>query len=345
MLTNGEKDMIEILEDKEEEYRASTNTILPSTIHVSATSENAYNALLSIINSKKSVLPSKTGNIPKTGNLPILSNQSTFVNHTSITNETQHQRTTKKRLLHEDGVENQAKKRKIVDRKETVVPNVPALTLQNHAVWPNQTRNNFSLIRNPINELDRDDYTEKQYQALNHVRIWINYRLFQKKFIKCLAGLYLWSYSSSKGKTLLVRVLSKIFKIYWWTFEDNDWQQDYMGNYDCILYNAMNIPLMKPRQMELHGDREPIVVRKRNQRRAQFILPDTPFIITSNKPIEDLGYDELEIPISIFECRILRVCLNDCDLFPLIDLLRAQYNIQDKPEDEFPEGINPSCNI
>jgi hypothetical protein len=194
--------------------------------------------------------------------------------------------------------------------------------------------------RKTISLFDKSEIQcERMLMALNYIITWINFRLIEKKFCKETSGIYIWSYQRSVGKTALCNVLAKIFKFYFWSFEDKEWQQDweYGDNYDCIVYNAINSALLKFRQIENHGDRNQITVMKRNQRKAGHIKPDTPFIITSNKPAEKLGYDEKDMDINVWKDRMIIVCVDNIPLFPLIDRIIEQFNIVFKKEDPIPD--------
>jgi len=185
----------------------------------------------------------------------------------------------------------------------------------------------------------------KYYWALTSIIRWINLRLIDKKFKKEIAGIYIWSYDTSLGKTLLCTVLSKIFKMYWWVFEDKGWQQDFnpTENYQCVVYNAINSSLLRFKQIEDHADRREIVITKRNQKQCDHIKPDTPFILTSNKPPERLGYEEKQCNMKVWKDRMLTVCVDDCPLFPLIDILIKMFKVVFKKEDDigdaFPLGF------
>jgi len=130
--------------------------------------------------------------------------------------------------------------------------------------------------------------------------------------------------------------------MYDWCFDDGGWQQDFKRNvnYDCIIYNALNRPILAFRQIELHGDRKPITITKRNQKQCDHIKDDTAFIITSNLHPEDLGYDETNCEIKIWKARCLIICIDGFPLFPLIDKLIKQFNVKFKEEDDLPEGCD-----
>lgn len=203
-----------------------------------------------------------------------------------------------------------------------------------------------ALGRTPIsyfqlNEYD-DDRTFNNTIKLNRIIDWLNFRLFEKKFNKQWSGLYLWSHQCSVGKTTLCQVLGKIFKGYPWVFGDKDWQQrwDTSIEYDFIIYDAMNSDLLPFRQIEAHGDKEDIVVSKRNQHDYKRVKPKTPYIINSNKPMEQLGYKEQGFNMIVWKARLLSICLDDgCNLFPLIKKIIEEYNIYLESDDPIPEGF------
>jgi len=180
-----------------------------------------------------------------------------------------------------------------------------------------------------LSEFPKDGILERHWVIFNHIIVWINYYLLERKFHKRGAGLYIWSYGKNLGKTLLCNVLEKIVSCYWWVFEDEGWQQQWNDGktYKCIIYNALNQNLLPFRQIELHGDRQEIGVRKRNNNNLSVVRPCTPFIITSNKPPEDLGYDQHGQDIDVWTNRMLILDVGDCELFPLIDRILEERNI------------------
>jgi len=172
-------------------------------------------------------------------------------------------------------------------------------------------------------------YQRKHWKALHYILVWFNYTLVDRMFHKQYSGLYLWSYGKTLGKTLLCSVISKIVNCYWWVFQDEGWQQDWDDDkkYDCIIYNAINSDILEHRQVELHGDRKPIPVKRRNQRLCAHVDPETPFIITSNKPPEKLGYKEKGQDIEVWTKRMLIVCVDECPLWDLIEQMERRYNV------------------
>jgi len=185
---------------------------------------------------------------------------------------------------------------------------------------------------------------EKKIVKLNYVLEWINLRLVEKKFAKQWSGLYLWSYETSVGKSLFCRTLSKVFKTYYWVFEDEDWQQEFSMecNYECIVYNAVNGPLLPFRRVEIHGDRDKVTVPRRNQQVAAYVRKDTPFIVTSNRPVEDLGYENGTKNMEPWKERMLIVNLDEINFFQLIDHVRESFGVSEEPEDVIPERYHRS---
>jgi len=237
-----------------------------------------------------------------------------------------------------------------VDRSPSInrTPGLTRTPLQTHVQTHVQTRRmqyiskfeEGSTFFNKITQRE-EEMSENHLMVLNYTISWINFRLIDKKFNKRRSGIYLWSYGFSVGKTYLCNVLSKIFTMYDWVFEDNEWQQDWINNhrYDCIIYNALNTPLLRFRQIESHGDRKEIPVTKRNQKFCDHIKSDTPFIITSNKAPEELGYVEKDCNIGVWKARFLTICVDNCPLFPLIDRIIRQFHITFKEEDEVPDSM------
>jgi len=235
-----------------------------------------------------------------------------------------------------------------VDRSPSInrTPGLTRTPLQTHVQTHVQTRRmqyisefeEGSTFFNKITQRE-EEMSKNHLMVLNYIIGWINYRLIDKSFRKHLSGIYLWSYHYSVGKTYLCNVLSKIFVMYDWVFEDNDWQQNWRNNhhYDCIIYNALNSPLLRFRQIESHGDRKEIPVTRRNQHFCDHIKPDTPFIITSNKPVESLGYEEKDCNSDVWKERMLIICVDNCPLFPLIDKIIQQFDIRFKEENVLPE--------
>jgi len=185
---------------------------------------------------------------------------------------------------------------------------------------------------------------EKKVVRLNYILGWINFRLVEKKFAKQWSGLYLWSYNTSVGKTLLCRVLGKVFKTYHWVFEDKSWQQEFSmeNHYECIVYNAVNGALLPFRQVELHGDRDKITIMRRNQKVAAYIRKDTPYIFTSNLPPEQLGYDNGEKDMEPWKERMLVVCVDEMNLFELVEHIRTSFGVVEEAEDVIPERYHRS---
>jgi len=216
----------------------------------------------------------------------------------------------------------------------------PVLTPVNNS--ENITRFMTPIKKNKITPFNKIEYTEKSWLALHYILTWINYRLIDKSFHKEFSGLYLWSSNCSVGKTLLCNVLSKIFRMYWWEFEDSDWQQSWNNgyNYECIVYNAVNSSsLLKFRQIELHGDRKEIAISKRNQKICDHIKKDMPYIITSNLPMVNLGYDKSGYEIMVWEARMISVNLTDIPLMDLINKIIREYNVILDKEDDPPADI------
>jgi len=182
---------------------------------------------------------------------------------------------------------------------------------------------------NKLVDFEKHLYTKKHWKALHYILVWFNYTIIERMFHKQYAGLYLWSYGKTVGKTLLCSVISKIINCYWWVFEDEGWQQDWdeRKRYKCIVYNALNSNLLEHRQIEMHGDRKPIPVKRRNQRVCGHIEAETPFIITSNKPPEELGYGASNADIEVWTERMLIVCVDGCPLWDLIEQMKKRYNI------------------
>jgi len=208
-----------------------------------------------------------------------------------------------------------------------------------HAVDGTDIRGFLIPRRKPhIMDFSKNHYSENHWNVMHYIITWINYAIIDRTFHKNYAGLYLWSYDKSLGKTLLCRVISKIVNCYWWVFEDEGWQQDWNGKkrYDCIIYNALNQDSLSFRQVEMHGDREPIAVRRRNQRTCGHIEPETPFIITSNVPPEKLGYSDRDKDITVWTERMLVVCIDYCPIFDLIERIKQVYNVHIKEEPERP---------
>lgn len=171
--------------------------------------------------------------------------------------------------------------------------------------------------------------TVDHMNTMNAIIRWINIRLVMREFAKEISGLYLWSYGKSFGKTLLCHVLTKIFNAYWWAFEDKHWQQHWKDDTkpELIIYNGVNSDCISFRQIECHGDEVDIQVAKRNKQQPSFIKANTPYIITSNKTMETLGYEERGLSTEVWKERLLSVCVDDKPLFPLIALLRRHFNI------------------
>jgi len=240
---------------------------------------------------------------------------------------------TKKKTAHKPS------QKAVPKKKSTVVQKTPTMPLVQSVLRPRLEHLPFFKIDSPVFDYHRNEEDKlKHMEVLNQIIGWINYRLIDRQFNKLLAGLYLWSYGFSVGKTMLCNVLSKVFTIYWWVFEDSEWQQDWKNNhrYDCIVYNALNTTLLRFRQIESHGDRKEIPVTKRNQKFCDHIAADTPFITTSNKPPEKLGYEYKECNTEVWKARQLTVCCDDCPLFPLIDLIIELWNIKMPKEDALP---------
>lgn len=183
----------------------------------------------------------------------------------------------------------------------------------------------------------------KHITALNYIIRWINYRLIEKQYCKNSSGIYIWSSSYSIGKTYLARVLSQIFKVYFWVYRDKEWQQGWLkgSDYECIIYNAINgADLIPFDQVENHGDCLSITVPKRNNRIPDKVKPYTPFMMNSNRPPEDLGYSENYGSIDAWKERMLTVCVNDCPLFPLTERLIKMFNVKIRKDDPKPVGID-----
>jgi hypothetical protein len=160
--------------------------------------------------------------------------------------------------------------------------------------------------------------------------------LVDRKFTKQLSGLYLWSNANTVGKTKLCEVLSKKFKTHWWAFADQGWQQTWKvgANYELIVFDGVNSTLLPHQLVEYLGSGLPYEVTRRRQDACDTIKPYTPYIITSNKPIEDLGYEALGLDSKVWSSRMLSVCLDDdCNVFALISKLLEEYNIYMKPQD------------
>jgi len=206
-------------------------------------------------------------------------------------------------------------------------------SLNSAKVNDNQIITPAVFFQNPrrryIGDFEKNRYTEAHWQVLHYVSVWINYAIVDRHFHKNYAGLYLWSYGKSFGKTLLCTILSRMINCYWWVFEDEGWQQDWdqKKQYKCIIYNALNDDSLRFRQVEMHGDRQPIAVRRRNQKVCGHIVPETPFIVTSNVPPEELGYIQKNRDIDVWNERMLIVCVDNCPLFDLIEKIKREYNI------------------
>lgn len=234
-----------------------------------------------------------------------------------------------------------ASRRKVV-AKRNVVKNVihKNTTLEEH--FPSKKKDIKPIpfydedVNKPIEELDED---EEYVRKLNYIIAWINFRLVEGRFCKKWAGLYLWSIKPTFGKSKLCRVLGKIFDTYNWTFEDDGWQQNWDNNKkcQCVIYDAISSTEIPYRQLESHGDSRDIVVKRRNQRICGKIHENTPFIATSNKHIEDLGYQSMGYEMKPLKARMLSICVNNCPLFPLIEDIEKFYGIEPEVEDKPPD--------
>jgi len=189
-----------------------------------------------------------------------------------------------------------------------------------------------------LNPFSRNDFLKtcktirfikpKKLEKVDFIHGWIKHVLIGEDFAKSYSGLYLWSHQHSMGKTLLCRVISKIINTYWWTFEDENYQQLWKidSHYKCIIYDGLNDCLLPFRHIEDHGDGKAIAIRKRKQVN-HYTKEKTPFIITSNKSVDNLGYDRNQCDMNVWKENMIVICLDDLNILSFIDVLKKEYNI------------------
>lgn len=172
---------------------------------------------------------------------------------------------------------------------------------------------------------------------------WYNIRLVDLFYEKPIAGLYIWSKEINMGKTELIKVLKMIDKCYEWTYNDGKWQQNWNKgmDYKLIVFNAMNGPYVEFELIEQLGDEVNYSIPQRYETNQGFINAGLPFIITSNKPPDELGYSDHKKIDPIWLGRMIVIELDE-PIFPLLELLRKlhglesfeqsrQFNIFDNP--------------
>jgi len=186
----------------------------------------------------------------------------------------------------------------------------------------------------PLFEDGDQEMESKHVKALNQIIKWFNKRIVEEGYHKRISGLYLWSRDYSLGKTLLCTILSKIRMSHWHCFTDKGWQQNFpkgsSKKMKLYILNGVNTE-DQARQLidkiEFAGDRQDIVVPRRNQHSPEYIAAETPYIINSNKPVEELLSDH-DFNATMIKQRLLIVCCDECPLFPLIDRIADIYNIK-----------------
>lgn len=185
------------------------------------------------------------------------------------------------------------------------------------------------------------EYVEK-YDDLFKIAKWYNFRLVDQIWNKNVSGLYIWSRPKGMGKNEFVYLLKRIDpNVYEWDKNDNGWQQnwDKKKDYSLIAFNAVSNSKHVPFNIfEDFGDKEStITIKKRFDSEPDYISAQTPWIVTANKPPEEI-YPKEDVEV-IYE-RALVVELNE-DLFDFINWIAEVNGVRGCKADSSFEDYKP----